>query len=98
MIEWATRTFNDQRIGFSPILLLLAAGLGLMFTLKKTTAPRARWSTRRRRTSAQRVQTLTADQSPLAVEALPVTVPMTSEKWPGASPTIGVGRHLSTHE
>jgi MFS transporter, UMF1 family len=37
MIEWATRTFNDQRIGFSPILLLLAAGLGLMFTLKKTT-------------------------------------------------------------
>ncbi len=28
---WATRTFNDQRIGFSPILLLLAIGLGLMF-------------------------------------------------------------------
>lgn len=34
---WATRTFNDQRIGFSPILLLLAIGLGLMFLLKKTT-------------------------------------------------------------
>lgn len=27
---WATRTFNDQRIGFSPVLLLLAVGLALM--------------------------------------------------------------------
>ena len=35
--QWATRTFNDQRIGFSPILLLLVIGLGLMLTLKKTT-------------------------------------------------------------
>lgn len=34
---WATRTFNDQRIGFSPILLLLAIGLGLMFAVSKTT-------------------------------------------------------------
>jgi UMF1 family MFS transporter len=34
---WATRTFNDQRIGFSPVLLLLAIGLGLMFLLKPET-------------------------------------------------------------
>ena len=34
---WATRTFNDQRIGFSPVLLLLAVGLGLMFLLKPET-------------------------------------------------------------
>ncbi|MDP3492356.1 MAG: MFS transporter [Hyphomonadaceae bacterium] len=34
---WATRTFNDQRIGFSPVLLLLAIGLGLMFLLKPGT-------------------------------------------------------------
>jgi UMF1 family MFS transporter len=34
---WATRTFNDQRIGFSPVLLLLAIGLALMFALKATT-------------------------------------------------------------
>ena len=40
LTEWATRTFNDQRIGFSPILVLLAIGLGLMFTLKKTTGAR----------------------------------------------------------
>jgi UMF1 family MFS transporter len=31
---WATRTFNDQRIGFSPVLLLLAVGLGLMLLVK----------------------------------------------------------------
>ncbi len=37
LIEWSTRTFQDQRVGFSPILLLLAVGLGLMFTLKPTT-------------------------------------------------------------
>jgi len=37
---WATRTFNDQRIGFSPVLLLLAIGLALMFTLKPTTGER----------------------------------------------------------
>jgi UMF1 family MFS transporter len=42
MIEWATRTFNDQRIGFSPILLLLAVGLGLMFALKPTTGAKGR--------------------------------------------------------
>jgi len=34
---WATRAFNDQRIGFSPVLLLLAIGLGLMFLLKPET-------------------------------------------------------------
>ena len=34
---WATRTFNDQRIGFSPVLLLLAIGLGLMFLVKPST-------------------------------------------------------------
>jgi MFS-type transporter involved in bile tolerance (Atg22 family) len=34
---WATRTFNDQRIGFSPVLLLLAIGLGLMFLVKPWT-------------------------------------------------------------
>ena len=42
MIEWATRTFNDQRIGFSPILLLLAVGLGLMFLLKPETGARGK--------------------------------------------------------
>jgi UMF1 family MFS transporter len=42
MIEWATETFNDQRIGFSPILLLLAGGLALMFTLKPTTGAKGR--------------------------------------------------------
>ena len=42
MIEWATQTFNDQRIGFSPILLLLAGGLALMFTLKPTTGAKGR--------------------------------------------------------
>ncbi len=42
LIEWATRTFNDQRIGFSPILLLLAIGLGLMFTLKPETGAKGR--------------------------------------------------------
>lgn len=42
LIEWSTRTFNDQRIGFSPILLLLAVGLALMFTLKKSTGAKGR--------------------------------------------------------
>lgn len=42
MIEWATKTFEDQRIGFSPILLLLAGGLALMFTLKPTTGAKGR--------------------------------------------------------
>ena len=42
MIEWATQTFNDQRVGFSPILLLLAGGLALMFTLKPTTGAKGR--------------------------------------------------------
>jgi UMF1 family MFS transporter len=42
LIEWATRTFNDQRIGFSPILLLLAVGLALMFTLKPETGGKGR--------------------------------------------------------
>jgi UMF1 family MFS transporter len=40
LIEWATQTFNDQRVGFSPILLLLGGGLALMFTLKPTTGER----------------------------------------------------------
>lgn len=39
---WATRTFNDQRIGFSPIILLLAIGLGLMFLLKPETGARGK--------------------------------------------------------
>ncbi|MEZ6031381.1 MAG: MFS transporter [Hyphomonadaceae bacterium] len=39
---WATRTFNDQRMGFSPVLLLLAIGLVLMFTLKPTTGAKGK--------------------------------------------------------
>jgi len=39
---WATRASGDQRIGFSPVLLLLAIGLALMFALKRETgAPNA---------------------------------------------------------
>ncbi len=34
LVEIFTDTWQDQRIGFSPVLLLLAAGLALMFTLK----------------------------------------------------------------
>ena len=34
LIEFVTNTWKDQRIGFSPVLLLLATGLALMFTLK----------------------------------------------------------------
>ena len=34
LTEFATRASGDQRIGFSPVLLLLAVGLALMFTLK----------------------------------------------------------------
>jgi UMF1 family MFS transporter len=34
LTEFATRASGNQRIGFSPILLLLAIGLALMFTLK----------------------------------------------------------------
>jgi UMF1 family MFS transporter len=45
LVEFATRASGDQRIGFSPVLLLLAIGLALMFTLKRDagdpTAPRA---------------------------------------------------------
>jgi UMF1 family MFS transporter len=45
LVEFATRASNDQRIGFSPVLLLLVVGLALMFTLKRDTgdpnAPRA---------------------------------------------------------
>lgn len=37
---WATRTFNDQRIGFSPVLLLLAIGLGLMLLVNPKTGAR----------------------------------------------------------
>ncbi len=39
---WATRTFHDQRIGFSPVLLLLGVGLLLMLTLKKTTGAKGK--------------------------------------------------------
>ena len=39
---WATRTFNDQRIGFAPVILLLAVGLGLMFLLKPETGARGK--------------------------------------------------------
>jgi UMF1 family MFS transporter len=35
LVEFATRASGDQRIGFSPVLLLLAIGLALMFTLKR---------------------------------------------------------------
>lgn len=35
LVEFATRASGDQRIGFSPVLLLLATGLALMFTLKR---------------------------------------------------------------
>ncbi|HEY7800725.1 MAG TPA: MFS transporter, partial [Hyphomonadaceae bacterium] len=35
LVEFATRASGDQRIGFSPVLLLLAVGLVLMFTLKR---------------------------------------------------------------
>ncbi|MDP3740539.1 MAG: MFS transporter [Hyphomonadaceae bacterium] len=41
LAEWATRTFQDQRIGFSPVLVLLGIGLALMFTLKPTTGARS---------------------------------------------------------
>jgi UMF1 family MFS transporter len=42
LTEFATRVSGDQRIGFSPVLLLLATGLALMFTLKgDKTAPGA---------------------------------------------------------
>jgi UMF1 family MFS transporter len=37
MTEFATRASGDQRIGFSPVLLLLLVGLLLMFTLKGDT-------------------------------------------------------------
>jgi UMF1 family MFS transporter len=39
---WATRTFNDQRIGLSPLLLLLGIGLVLMFMLKPETGARGK--------------------------------------------------------
>ncbi len=42
LTEWATRTFNDQRIGFSPVILLLAVGLGLMFLLKPETGAKGK--------------------------------------------------------
>jgi UMF1 family MFS transporter len=45
LVQIATRASGDQRIGFSPVLLLLAVGLALMFTLKRDAgdpdAPRA---------------------------------------------------------
>jgi len=37
LAEVFTRTFNDQRIGFSPVLVLMIIGLAMMLTLKKTT-------------------------------------------------------------
>jgi len=40
LTSWATRASNDQRIGFSPVLALLAVGLALMLTLKATTGAR----------------------------------------------------------
>lgn len=43
LTEFATRASGDQRIGFAPVLLLLAVGLALMFTLKgDMTAPGSR--------------------------------------------------------
>jgi MFS transporter, UMF1 family len=41
LTEFATRVSQNQRIGFSPILLLLLAGLLLMLTLKKEVGPQA---------------------------------------------------------
>jgi MFS transporter, UMF1 family len=40
LTEFATRASGDQRIGFSPVLLLLAVGLLLMLTLKKESSER----------------------------------------------------------
>jgi MFS transporter, UMF1 family len=37
LIEIFTNVSKDQRIGFSPVLILLGIGLALMFALKKTT-------------------------------------------------------------
>ncbi len=37
LTEFFTRTSGDQRIGFSPVLILLLIGLAMMFTLKKET-------------------------------------------------------------
>jgi UMF1 family MFS transporter len=42
LIEFATRQSGDQRIGFSPVLLLFAVGLALMLTLKPGAAESAR--------------------------------------------------------
>lgn len=42
LTEYATRISGDQRIGFSPVLLLLAVGLALLFTLKKSTGEKGR--------------------------------------------------------
>lgn len=39
---WATRTFNDQRIGLSPLLLLLGVGFLLMLTLKPETGAKGK--------------------------------------------------------
>lgn len=40
LTEFFTRASGDQRIGFSPVLLLLVVGLALMFTLKPATGAR----------------------------------------------------------
>ena len=42
LTSWATRAFNDQRIGFSPVIVLLAVGLGLMFLLKPETGAKGK--------------------------------------------------------
>lgn len=42
LTEYATRISGDQRIGFSPVLFLLAVGLALMFALKKTTGAKGK--------------------------------------------------------
>ena len=41
LTEFATRVSQNQRIGFSPVLLLLAIGLALMLTLKREAVPAA---------------------------------------------------------
>ncbi len=38
LTEFATRASGNQRIGFSPVLVLLLIGLLMMFTLKRETA------------------------------------------------------------
>jgi UMF1 family MFS transporter len=44
LVEVATNTWKDQRIGFAPVLLLLGIGLALMFTLNKSTGAKGKYT------------------------------------------------------